>query len=90
MRCNWCYGLCSGLHRLWFGSRGPFRAQVFANDRVARWQLAPIERVRRSQAEKFPRVRPADIDMERRPNGGAGELKIIAAILRGEPGRKRS
>ena len=24
------------------------------------------------------------------PNCGAGELKIIAAILRGEPGRKRS
>ena len=31
-----------------------------------------------------------DIDMQHCPNCGAGELKIIAAILRGEPGRKRS
>jgi hypothetical protein len=31
-----------------------------------------------------------DIDMQHCPNCGAGELKIIAAILRGEPGHKRS
>ena len=31
-----------------------------------------------------------DIDVQHCPNCGAGELKIIAAILRGEPGRKRS
>jgi hypothetical protein len=31
-----------------------------------------------------------DIGMQHCPNCGAGELKIIAAILRGEPGHKRS
>ncbi len=31
-----------------------------------------------------------DIDMQHCPNCGGGELKIIAAILRGEPGRRRS
>ena len=31
-----------------------------------------------------------DIDMQLRPNGGGGKLKGLAAIHRGEPGRKRS
>jgi hypothetical protein len=31
-----------------------------------------------------------DINMQHCPNCGAGELRIIAAILRGEPARKRS
>jgi hypothetical protein len=31
-----------------------------------------------------------DIDMQHCPNCGGGELKIIAAILRGEPGHERS
>jgi hypothetical protein len=33
--------------------------------------------------------RVLDIDMQHCPNCGGGELGIIAAILRGEPGRKR-
>ena len=43
--------------------------------------------VRLSWAKLLKRV--FEIDLERCPNCG-GELKIIAAILRGEPGRKRS
>ena len=43
--------------------------------------------VRLSWAQLLKRV--FEIDMEHCPNCG-GELKIIAAILRGEPGRKRS
>ncbi len=35
-------------------------------------------------------TRVFDIDMQRCPNCRAGELKISAAILRGEPGHKRS
>jgi len=31
-----------------------------------------------------------DIDMQHGPNCGAGELKIIVAILPGEPGRQQS
>jgi hypothetical protein len=41
-----------------------------------------------SWAQLLKRV--LDIDMQYCPNCGGGELKIIAAILRGEPGRKRS
>ena len=43
--------------------------------------------VRLSWAKLLKRV--FDLDLEHCPNCG-GELKIIAAILRGEPGRKRS
>ena len=45
--------------------------------------------VRLSWARLLKRVFDLDLDLEHCPNCG-GELKIIAAILRGEPGRKRS
>ena len=50
-------------------------------------RLLPVVRVRLSWAKLLKRV--FEIDMEHCPNCG-GERKIIAAILWGEPGRKRS
>jgi hypothetical protein len=51
-------------------------------------ETAQVRPHRISWARLLKRV--FDIDMQHCPNCGAGELRIIAAILRGEPGRKRS
>ena len=57
---------------------------------AAQCELEPAQAMphRISWARLLKRV--FDIDMHTCPNCGGGELKIIAAILWGEPGHKRS
>ena len=71
----------------------PTRPRYMPKKRLPRIAECEVETVQaRPHHVSWARLlkRVFDIDMQHCPNCRAGELKIIAAILRGEPGRQRS